>query len=298
MSKQLDMKIVLQREIDGIEMGVMDDGTPFLTGRGLAKICGVAPSSIITLGAKYSPMSTRGRDKAITRILADHSYYEDSLYIRSKQGGKEVTAYPDVVCMAVLEYYAFEAEEAKPNALLAFRILGRKGLRDFIYDKIGYDPKEIVPAPWREFRDRLLLNSNPPGFYSVFSETANVVLDAIRNGLKVDAHVVPDISIGQLWSTYWKKNDLEAEYGDRQKEPHVYPDYFPQAKAEEIEAWTYPIDSLGRFRRWLSEEYLPTKYPSYIERQIKRGSIAASRAEMLIAMHKAPALSDGDGEKD
>ncbi len=31
-------------EVDGIEMEVLDDGTPYLTARGLAKICCIFPS--------------------------------------------------------------------------------------------------------------------------------------------------------------------------------------------------------------------------------------------------------------
>jgi hypothetical protein len=34
---------------DGIEMGVMNNGTPYLGARGLASLCGVFPSVIITL---------------------------------------------------------------------------------------------------------------------------------------------------------------------------------------------------------------------------------------------------------
>ena len=37
------------------------------------------------------------------------------------------------------------------------------------------------------------------GWWSVFSETAHVVLNAIRNGLIVDSHTIPDISVGLAW---------------------------------------------------------------------------------------------------
>lgn len=37
----LDLQVQKQIEIDGVGMGVLTDGTPFLTGRGLARLCGV-----------------------------------------------------------------------------------------------------------------------------------------------------------------------------------------------------------------------------------------------------------------
>src|SRR5690348_17265251 len=37
----LDLGIAKQIEIDGVGMGVLSDGTAFLTGRGLARLCGV-----------------------------------------------------------------------------------------------------------------------------------------------------------------------------------------------------------------------------------------------------------------
>ncbi len=43
-------KITNFGQFDGIEMGVMDDGTPFLSGAGLSQMCGVVPSVITDLG--------------------------------------------------------------------------------------------------------------------------------------------------------------------------------------------------------------------------------------------------------
>jgi len=37
----MDLSIKHQIEIDGVGMGVLPDGTPFLTERGLARLCGV-----------------------------------------------------------------------------------------------------------------------------------------------------------------------------------------------------------------------------------------------------------------
>lgn len=39
----LDLEIVVEKEVDGVGMGVLNDGTPFLNMRGLARMCGVDP---------------------------------------------------------------------------------------------------------------------------------------------------------------------------------------------------------------------------------------------------------------
>lgn len=41
---EFNLQIQKQIEIDGIGMGVLNDGTAFLTGRGLARLCGVDSS--------------------------------------------------------------------------------------------------------------------------------------------------------------------------------------------------------------------------------------------------------------
>ncbi len=49
MSEQLVIQatVAVSRELDGIEMGVLGDGTPYLSGRGVARVCGAAVSTII-----------------------------------------------------------------------------------------------------------------------------------------------------------------------------------------------------------------------------------------------------------
>jgi hypothetical protein len=286
MKRQLEMTALTSRDLNGIEMGVFADGAPFLTGRGLAALCGVAPSVINQWANDYDADSTKPRDVAITRLIEAQSYQGDELFYKTtivtKIGTKdEVNAYPEAVCMAVLEYYAFEADRRSEGALRNYRILARAGLRAFVYSALGYDPTRQLSDPFRSFHERLMLNVLPPRVYSCFTETAHVVLAAIRAGLIVDQHTVPDISVGQYWSKYWVANDLDDEFGERTRHPHVYPDDYAQSVVTP-EAFTYPIDSLPRFRRWLDEEYLPSKYPAYIKRKVKDGALPASRAELLI----------------
>jgi hypothetical protein len=54
---------------------------------------------------------------------------------------RQVYAYPDYVCLAILEYYAFEAgANVKPEAVQNFRQLAGMALREFIYTQLGYSP--------------------------------------------------------------------------------------------------------------------------------------------------------------
>lgn len=159
--------IVVAKEVDGVEMGVLDDGTPFLTGRGLAKACGVVPSAII----KQADAWASGRRNAFGKLLADAGYDDDTLFIQVTTGGQRAHAYTDSVCTIAIEYYAFDADPPSQRAQDMLRRLARSGLRQFIYRSVGYDPKIVLPHGWQEYRDRLLLNTHPPGYFSVFRHT-------------------------------------------------------------------------------------------------------------------------------
>ena len=51
---ELDLQIQKQVEIDGIGMGVLSDGTAFLNGRGLARLCGIDSSRISEMGGDWA----------------------------------------------------------------------------------------------------------------------------------------------------------------------------------------------------------------------------------------------------
>lgn len=58
-----------EKEIDGIGMGVLSDGTAFLTGRGLARLCGIDSSRISELQKAWSDDSTNAMANGVKRIL-------------------------------------------------------------------------------------------------------------------------------------------------------------------------------------------------------------------------------------
>lgn len=153
----LDLGIAKQIEIDGIGMGVLTDGTPFLTGRGLSRLCGVSHSKIQDIANDWAADSQSPRADKIKEILSSHGLEAPtSLFVPIQQRSGIFHAYTDAVCLAVLEYYAFDAgTNVKPTAKKNYRLLAGKALRDLIYTQVGYDPSNNVPDAWRQFHDRV-----------------------------------------------------------------------------------------------------------------------------------------------
>src|SRR5262245_5064098 len=65
----LDLRVDRQTEIQGIGMGVLSDGTPFLTQRGLARLCGVQNAHIGTIGVEWSESAQKPRISTIKDLL-------------------------------------------------------------------------------------------------------------------------------------------------------------------------------------------------------------------------------------
>ena len=276
--------IEVRKEIDGLEMGVLNDGTSFLSMRAIAKMCGVANS---TFSETASQWLTGKRDSKLAQWLTRAGFNRDSLYAKTEipgVAGNVIYAFHEDVCTLLLEYYAFESPTPNEQAVKNYRIISRAGLRLFIYTAVGYDPHNLVPKVWREFHDRLVLARAPLGYFGVFREGADFILAAIRGGLSVDHRTVPDISVGQQWGAYWTSNSLASKHGDRMKHEHNYPAYFPQAASNPQDIWVYPLSALGEFRTWLHAEYVPTKFPKYLESKVRQGLLPASTAELLVEL--------------
>lgn len=289
---QMELLPVREVEIDGIQMGVLSDGTPYLTARGLAAMCGIDNSVLIRLANNWGEEVYKPRGRKIASLLATQGYTGASLYLRTRSNNVEVHAYPDAVCMAVLEYYAFEADQgANSTAQRNYRLLARSSIRSFIYNRCGYDPAHAIPDSWKNFHERILLNDQVPvGYFSVFREIADLVVHMIQKGCPLDEHTVPDGSVGSIWAAYWAANGLQDQYGARQKHPHVFPDWFGQNNlGRPVEVWIYPVQALGVFRVWLYENYVPNSFPKYLDRKVKQGVFPASGAELLLGAVAKPA---------
>lgn len=292
----LDLGIEVERVVGGVEMGVLANGIPYLTQRGLSEMSGAARSTIQELtqewyAAHASGIFPRGRMQFFRDYLAKSGFDDPSLFIEIKKDGSPHYAYPDVVCMAVVEYFAFEAQRKNETALINYRNLARYGVQQFIYDALGYVPDD----PWKLFNARvsLLKDSVPAGYFSVFKESTGLVVDLINAGLPVNQHTMPDSSVGGIWGPYWTKNNLEARYGARVEYPHYFPPEFPQSASNPQAAWAYPDAALAEFRRWFRVVYLPTKYPAYILKKANVLPGGMEDARQLAALYQPRALPKG-----
>lgn len=290
---KFDFAIEAQAEIDGIGMGVLKNGTAYLTGRGLARLVDMENLHIRTIGIEWEEATPPPRTERIKSILAERGITLESAFIRTKDAnGTSVHAYPEEVCLAVLEYYAFDAAKPRQAARDNYRLLAGKALRDLIYNQVGYDPTGA--HRFDKWHERIALNyqSAPKGYFHVFNEAHTIIYELIMAGAEIGEKTVVDISIGQHWSRHWDDNGFDDEYGERCKYPHCYPDSHPQSKSNPQESWCYPLAALGYYRQWLQDEYIEGgKFSGYLERKVGKGELAPSVAQLAISTLNPPKLS-------
>lgn len=214
-------QVVNQAEVDGIEMGVTEDGTPFLTGRGLATVCGISASTLNEWGEIVPVTGDRFRAGKLAKLLIDHGFGGDRFFQKLIYKGQEANAYPDAVCIAFLEYYGFEAgerctEEAKNN----YRILARKSLQDYIYRHTGYKSSQVsdVPLLYTSTYIRRLENMRDhqvdDELWTTFREGAEVLLFVEKDlRVPVDKMDLCDGSIGSHWGAYRQAKEWADESG-------------------------------------------------------------------------------------
>ena len=291
----LDLGVEVERVVGGIEMGVLENGIPYLTQRGLADMTGAARSTIQLLTQEWHQAHNTnvwpsGRMTYFRDYLSKAGFDEPSLFIEIKKDGSPYYAYPDVVCMAMVEYFAFEAQSTNETAVQNFRNLARYGLQKFIYDALRYVPED----PWTLFNARvsLLKDSVPVGYFSVFKESSGLLVDLISAGLPVNQHTIPDGSVGTIWGPYWTKNKLSEKHGERVEYLHYYPAEYPQSASNPQKAWAYPDHALADFRNWFRTTYLRTKYPSYILKKAKFLPGGTEAANQLAEMYSPKRLED------
>lgn len=273
-----------QIEFQDIEMGVLESGVPYLTGRGLARMIGIDHAPFHRLTSDWAEEKLKPRGKAILNLLTESGYTEETLYLRAEFKGREINAYTEPVCMAFLEYYAFVADEKRQKAIETFRALARLKFKEFVYEAVGYSPDQKALDSWKHFHDRvdMTLDAVPFGFFSVFKEIAAMIVPMIRAGIMISDRVVPDISVGKAWSTHWEEQNLSSVYGDRTRYDHEYPLYYPQSKSNPQPSFAYPDAALGVFRGWLRQNYITNKFPKYLLGQTQRGTMPLAIANKAL----------------
>ena len=285
-TQQLSLyRVEKQIEYDGVEMGVLENGMPYLSENGLARMCGIDRRALNRLAENWIEEKEKPRGKIINSILLESGYTDNDLYLSSKFDNSDIHAYTEPVCLAILEYYAMHSDERRPEAIRAFRSLARQSFRSFIYAATKYSPEQRKLESWKNYHDRvsMLKDATPKGFFGVFNEMAMMIVPMIDNGVYVSSKIVPDISVGIEWSKHWKKNNLDETYGQRTRYNHSYPDYYPQAKSNPQESFAYPNTAIGEFREWLIDNYVADKFPKYVVSKVKDMSVSSKDARLAIA---------------
>lgn len=264
----LDLGIEVERTIGGVEMGVLQNGISYLTQTGLAEVAGAARSTVFEVTQEWEAamksgiISPRSRIAFFHDYLSKNGYTDPHLYIEIIRNGSPYYAYPDIVCMAFLEYFAFEAQRTNAKAIENYRNFARFGFQEFVYKALGYTP----PDKWKYHHDRvsILHNSAPDGYFIIFTEVSGMIIDLISADLSVNDKTIPDISVGKCWGDHWTKGGFDGVYGVRIKYEHNYPAYYPQAASNPQLPWAYPNEAIAEFRRWFRHDYLVTRFPRYI----------------------------------
>lgn len=275
---------IAELEVNGLPMGVLSDGTPYLTMRGLSRVCGIDASTLAKLATNWDEERTKPRGIRLLSLMHDQGHSGDNLYIVTQGSQGEVHAYSDAVCMAFLEYYAFEAEtKNKETAVTNYRILARSSFKTYIYKQCGYDPEHSKRQSWQHYIDRVSLNDKIPiSFFSVFREMSSIIVNLINSGCMIDDKTVPDISVGMIWGKHWKELNYDQKFGERIKFPHEYPPDFRQNAASSIEPWIYPMTALGEFRVWLYDSYVKENFGGYLQRKVSQGALPNNQAALLL----------------
>lgn len=288
----LNLSIEKDAEIGGIGMGVLSDGTPYLSQRGIAALCGVRNHVIGTISKEWTETLERPRVKAIKAILEKGGTVPAFAHIEVMHKGTTNYCYPSDVCLALLEYYAFDAgENCQTEARDNFRALAGSKLRDLIFSQVGYDPTN--PRRFDKWHERIALNfqSAPKGFFHVFNEANTIIYELVQAGAPIGDKMVVDISIGQHWGKHWTDNNLDEAFAPRQRWPHRYPDSHPQAKSNPQDSWCYPLAALGRYREWLQDTYIEGgKFRAYLKGKVARNELPPSVAQLAISIIVPPQI--------
>jgi hypothetical protein len=290
---QAELPLTVERAIerDGIGMGVLENGTPFLTQRAIGDLCGVRNKYIGEISSGWDAVDPSKEVKRLKEMLFEQSISIPKLpHFEVVEGARRYLAYPDYICTAMLEYFAFEANrQGAPIALQNYRKLLRNGLKEYIYRATGYQPSKDDDV-WRIFKDRVSLTYDavPEGYFGVFKEMASLIVTLGLSGLHIDEQFVPDISVGQAWAKHWSAKQLAERFGSSISYAHNYPEYFAQAASNPQIAKCYPDDALGEFRRWFREDYIGEgRFKKYLSKKVSEKQLPDGYVERaMLALSK------------
>ncbi|WP_420574363.1 Bro-N domain-containing protein [Kordia sp.] len=128
----------------------------------------------------------------------------------------------------------------------------------------GRIDRSQAPNFYLRYKDNL--HKIDRNYFSVISElfvTLNAELEKvgyeIPNRSETGKQIMPDISVGRMFSSYLKKT--KSEFLDTHKYyAHSFPDDRP-----DVEARMYPIEALPTFRKFVFEKWIPENATKYFK---------------------------------
>src|SRR6056297_3730225 len=101
---ELELHVETEVDRDGVGMGVLSDGTPFLNQRGIGDLCGVRNKYIGIISSEWNSQSPPEEVRRIKEMLYEQGSEIPSVpHIELWIGRRRYLAYPDTICMAMLE---------------------------------------------------------------------------------------------------------------------------------------------------------------------------------------------------
>lgn len=130
-------------EVDGIGMGLLSNGEPYVTQRGLAALCGVQNAHIGSISRDWSSDKPR-----IAAIQSRLGFKRAQAHRVLTHAGHRLYAYDTAIAQAVLDYYALDAgKHVQREALRNRDHFTDNGLRAHILAQ--FDAPDIPPQPLR-----------------------------------------------------------------------------------------------------------------------------------------------------
>ena len=113
-------------------VGILTDGSVFMTERALSRFCGVEVDELIELVSNWSLVSMEDKHIKLTNSLKTFGFKNDSLTSVYYNDDTIMIVYGEDVCISVLEYYAFGVENPKDEITNRYRKLCSEKVSDEI----------------------------------------------------------------------------------------------------------------------------------------------------------------------
>ncbi|ESQ90841.1 hypothetical protein ABAC460_08410 [Asticcacaulis sp. AC460] len=154
-----ELTVATYAEVDGIGMGLLSNGEPYLTQRGLAALCGVQNAHIGNIGRDWD--SGKPRVAAIQERLG---FRRAQAHRVLSHDGHRLFAYDMAIAQAVLDYYALDV--AKPEAVRNRRRFADGALKSHVLKQFNAAPAPVEPLRFEPVAARD--EEEPQGAIAIF----------------------------------------------------------------------------------------------------------------------------------